>query len=128
MRYAAAVLSVALCAAPVHAQSGAVTAAACTRLAASLSLQKTTITASQVVAAGSFTPPSGGADATRAAASLPAFCRVSLTMTPSSDSDIKAEVWLPMSGWNGKFLEEGNGAWGGSIQYMALGNGLRRGY
>src|SRR3954464_8828911 len=28
-------------------------------------------------------------------AALPAFCRVALTLTPSADSDIKAEVWLP---------------------------------
>src|SRR5205823_4916797 len=26
---------------------------------------------------------------------LPAFCRVALTLTPSSDSDIRIEVWLP---------------------------------
>src|SRR5439155_10200660 len=29
---------------------------------------------------------------------------------------------------NGKFLQVGNGAWGGSIQYGALGDALRRGY
>ena len=33
-----------------------------------------------------------------------------------------------MSGWNGKFLQVGNGAWGGSIQYAALADSLRRGY
>ena len=129
MRYAVALLSLALFAAPVYAQSGTATAAACTRLAMSLSLKNTTVTGSQVVAAGAFKPPAGSAAAAaRDAASLPAFCRVSLTIKPTSDSDIKSEVWLPMSGWNGKFLEEGNGAWGGSIQYAALGAGLRRGY
>ena len=62
-------------------------------------------------------------------ATLPAFCRVSLTIKPTSDSDIKSEVWLPMGGWNGKFLQVGNGAWGGSIpQYGALADSLRRGY
>src|SRR5439155_7405007 len=44
------------------------------------------------------------------------------------DSDITYEVWLPRSGWNGKFLQVGNGAWGGSIQYGALSDALRRGY
>ena len=48
---------------------------------------------------------------------LPAFCRVSLTLAPTSDSDIKSEVWLPLAGWNGKFQQVGNGGWGGSIQY-----------
>jgi len=35
---------------------------------------------------------------------------------------------MPMSGWNGKFLAVGNGAWGGSIQYAALAESLKRGY
>jgi len=69
-----------------------------------------------------------GVHAVIAAADLPAFCRISLTIKPSSDSDIKSEVWLPMTGWNGKFLQVGNGAWGGSIQYGALGDSLRRSY
>jgi feruloyl esterase len=28
---------------------------------------------------------------------------VAATLTPSSDSDIKIEVWLPAQAWNGKF-------------------------
>jgi feruloyl esterase len=108
-----------------HAQTSAVSAAACERLAASLKLPNSTVTSATAVAAGKFVPPGGRA---AAAASLPAFCRVALTIKPSSDSDIKSEVWLPMSGWNGKFLQVGNGAWGGSIQYGPLGDGLRRGY
>ena len=128
MRYAVALLSLALFASPAYAQSRTVAAADCARLATSLSLKNTTVTSSQAVEAGKFTPPAGGAAAAKAAASLPAFCRVSLTIKPTSDSDIKSEVWLPMSGWNGKFLQVGNGAWGGSIQYGPLGDGLRRGY
>lgn len=57
-----------------------------------------------------------------------AFCRVSATLTPSSDSDIEIEVWLPSSGWNGKLLGVGNGGWQGSINRDALAAGLRRGY
>jgi feruloyl esterase len=53
---------------------------------------------------------------------------VELTLRPSPDSDIKSEVWLPESGWNGKFQAVGNGAWAGSIQYGALAEALRRGY
>jgi feruloyl esterase len=103
-------------------------AAACAGLAKSLSLPNTTVTSTEAVAAGKFVPPSGGSGAAAVAASLPAFCRVSLRLTPSTDSDIKSEVWLPLSGWNGKFLQVGNGAWGGSIQYGPLGDALRRGY
>lgn len=44
------------------------------------------------------------------------FCRVSATLTPSSDSEILTEVWLPDPvKWNGKFLGSGNGGFGGSI-------------
>ena len=112
----------------VHAQTPAVSAAACERLATSLVLPNSTVTSAKAVAAGAFTPPGGGAAAARAAAGLPAFCRVALTITPSADSDIRSEIWLPLSGWNGKFLQVGNGGWGGSIQYTALADWLRRGY
>src|SRR5438093_128410 len=40
-----------------------------------------------------------GAATAQLYAALPSFCRVSATLTPSSDSDIKIEVWLPASGW-----------------------------
>jgi feruloyl esterase len=57
-----------------------------------------------------------------------AFCRVLLTMTPTSDSDIKVEVWLPVAGWNGKFLAVGNGDAAGVISYEAMTDALLRGY
>lgn len=101
-----------------------VDAAACERLS-SLSLSKTRVTSAKVVPTGQFIPPKG---ANTGFANLPAFCRVELTITPSSDSDIKSEIWLPLSGWNGKFQEVGNGGWNGDIQYGALAEGLRRGY
>ena len=104
-------------------------AASCESLAA-LALPNTTITAVQAVAAGGFTPltPLGGRGAPPAAVSLPAFCRVAATLKPSSDSDIKIEVWLPSAGWNGKFQGVGNGGWTGSINYGALSQALRNGY
>ena len=58
---------------------------------------------------------------------LPAFCRVAATLTPTSDSDIKVEVWLPASGWNGKFQAVGNGGWAGVDQLFRHGRrGSRR--
>jgi feruloyl esterase len=56
------------------------------------------------------------------------YCKVSLVMTPSKDSDIRAEVWLPASGWNGKYLAVGNGGWGGEIPRELMQTGLGRGY
>ena len=101
-----------------------VDAAACARLA-SLHLPNATVTSAQAVPGGKFAPPAG---VDGSFADLPAFCRVAMTLTPSRDSDIKAETWLPLSGWNGKLQEVGNGGWGGSIQYGELADALRGGY
>lgn len=124
---------------------------------ATLALPDTTITAAEPVAAGAFTLPeqtrpparpedgrpggearlpTGGPRADAAdTKSLPAFCRVAATSKPTSDSSIRIEVWLPMSGWNGKFMGVGGGGWAGNINYAArfagatgLIDGLRRGY
>src|SRR5580700_6559140 len=99
-----------------------VSAASCESLSA-LALPKTTI-AAQVVAAGAFTAPGGRGGRGNAMADLPAFCRVEATLKPSSDSDIKIEVWLPVENWNGKFQAVGNGAWTGTIGYAAMADAL----
>ena len=48
------------------------------------------------------------------------YCRVAATLTPSSDSAIQIEVWMPVTGWNGKYQAVGNGGWTGSIGYSAM--------
>jgi hypothetical protein len=91
------------------------------------------VTAATVVAPGAFQqpaapggpPPGVGGGAYR---DLPEFCRVQATLTPSRDSDIKVEVWLPTSGWNRKFVGIGNGIWAGQLSYSQLGDPLKRGY
>jgi feruloyl esterase len=91
-----------------------------------LPLPGATITVAESVDAGGFTPPVQlNADALRA---LPSFCRIAATLKPTSDSDIKIEVWLPASGWNGKLQAVGNGAFSGSISYGALMSAVTRGY
>ena len=103
-------------------------AATCEGLA-QLALPNAKITAAQVTPAGAFEPPASeqrrGLDAYK---SLPEFCRVTATLTPSSDSDIKIEVWLPASNWNRKFQAVGNGGWAGVISYSALAEALKAGY
>ena len=128
MATAAGLVCVLVFRASPSAENQPVSAAACERLAKSLTFPNTTVSQVQAVVAGKFVPPGGSAAAARGATSLPAFCRVVLRLAPSPDSDITSEVWLPMSGWNGKFLQVGNGAWGGSIQYGPLGDALGRGY
>lgn len=105
-------------------------AESCQQLSA-LALAHTTVTSATEVAAGAFAAPGvtfGAGAGARTFADLPPFCRVAVTLTPSSDSDIKVEVWLPKQGWNGKLLGVGNGAWQGSIAYAAMAEGVRRGY
>jgi len=59
---------------------------------------------------------------------LPAFCRVVALSHPTPDSDIKIEVWLPLSGWNGKFMGQGNGGFAGSIGYQGLAIAILAGF
>jgi feruloyl esterase len=83
-----------------------VTAQQCQSLA---TLQVTNVKITQVtsVTAGSFVPP----DAT-APVNAPPFCRVAGIASPSTDSVIKFEVWLPLDGWNQKLNAAGNGGYG----------------
>jgi feruloyl esterase len=110
---------------PVHA------ALSCDALSRELKLPHTTITLVAEVPAGAFRPAAavggpGGPPANFAA--LPAFCRVAGTSQPTPDSDIRFEVWMPLSGWNGKFVGGGNGVWAGSIAYGDMVTPLTRGY
>jgi feruloyl esterase len=109
--------------------STAIAATPCEGLA-KLSLPNTTITLAQTVAAGAFTAPAG-ARGGQQFGDLPAFCRVLATLKPSSDSDIKMELWMPeASRWNGKLRGTGNGGLGGGATVNAgpLANGVRLGY
>ena len=87
-------------------------------------LPSTTIRVAQSVPAGTFTPPDGSVPI----AGLPAFCRVAGTIAPTGDSAIGFEVWLPASGWNGRYLQNGNGGFGGTIPYAGLAGALLRGF
>jgi feruloyl esterase len=92
---------------------------------AKLALPGTTISSASVVAAGAFKPAAGPA---AAFASVPEFCRVEASAKPTADSDIRFEVWLPTSGWNGKFMGTGNGGAAGAITQTALAEPVKRGY
>ncbi len=84
---------------------------------AGLRLPDTTITTATVVPSGAFNP-----------AIVTTACRVAGSIKPTSDSDIRFEVWMPTEGWNGKFLSAGEGGYAGSINYGGIGGALRRGY
>lgn len=149
LKYLLAGILALLLIAPAFSESG-MPAVSCESLA-KLDLPDATITMAQPVAAGEFkmadqsgpggavaqvaqvAPGGGPPPGLTPAISLdqgsnPAFCRVAATLKPSSDSDIKIEVWLPLSGWNGKFLGIANTGWAGTVMYSGLLQGVQRGY
>src|SRR5262249_45311023 len=89
----------------------------------SLSVANARITASISVPAGVQRNARGGQDVM-----LPAHCRVSAVLQPSSDSHIEMELWMPAENWNGKFLAVGNGGWAGNIETGAMATAVARGY
>ena len=92
---------------------------------AQLKVDQGEITAAQALPAGTYTVQ-GFMGARKVA--LPAFCSVKLTLRPTADSDIKVEVWLPASGWNGRLEAVGNGGLAGSIGEEAMTGALWAGY
>ncbi|HVR10000.1 MAG TPA: tannase/feruloyl esterase family alpha/beta hydrolase [Thermoanaerobaculia bacterium] len=110
--------------APAYAQD------ACERLTAA-EIPNTTITLAQTVAAGTYNgppAPSSDIDLPPLYKSLPAFCRVVAEAKPTSDSDIKLEIWLPVSRWNGKLQGIGNGGFAGQIGHVQLAMSVKAGY
>src|SRR5579885_1816878 len=104
----------------------------------SLSLAGATLTGVEMVPAGPYRAPAsagrgaGGPEAPAGRSAppvmLPAHCRVAATLKPSSDSDIKMELWMPAEDWNGKFQMVGNGGWAGIISFPQMAAALREGY
>lgn len=117
-------LAAAVCAAaaPAHA------ATACGELARQLRIPHVTITSAAEVPAGRFRPPVAPGGPPGNFASMPAFCRVAGISRPTPDSDIRFEVWMPATGWNGRFVGVGNGVWAGSISYGEMVAPLSAGY
>jgi feruloyl esterase len=117
------------------ATSTAVAASTACENLASLALPHAKIESAEPVAVGAFVAPpapgrggDGRGAATNPFANVPAFCRVRATLTPTSDSEIKAEVWLPAANWSGKYQAVGGGGWAGTISYPAMGAAIRAGY
>jgi hypothetical protein len=97
-------------------------AASCSSLAG-LSLPNVTITAAQSVPAGTFTAADG-----EVFQNLPAFCRIAAFATPTPQSHINFEVWMPATGWNSRFRGEGSGGSAGAIGFSAMVDGLTHHY
>jgi feruloyl esterase len=90
---------------------------------ASVALPHATITVAEMVTSGTFAPATG-----KPLTGLPPFCRVAATLTPSSDSAIRVEIWMPESAWNQRLEGTGNGGFAGNINYGPLAEGIKKGY
>src|SRR6185369_6872560 len=86
----------------------------------------TMITSATDNTSGVFVVP--GSNPPNTISGLPAFCRITATLIPTSDSSIKIEVWLPESNWNGRFLGTGGGGFQGVITYNELAIGIQAGF
>jgi feruloyl esterase len=98
---------------------------ACSRLLG-LKLPNTTIVSAVSVPQGAIPVPAVFGNTPPIV--VPARCEVQAIMRPTKDSEIRMQVWLPASGWNGKYLQVGNGGWAGTIDLTAMADPLRRGY
>lgn len=109
-----ALLSAVLFAAPALA-------ADCTALAMQ-ALDGAHVVSADITPAGPLTTPVPLSEP--ATLDMPAFCRVKGIAAAS----IGFEVWLPVHGWNGRFLSVGGAGFGGDQPLNALAEGLRKGY
>lgn len=77
---------------------------------------KITVAESHAAAVEAFDfqgPP--GMQAGPVKASMPAYCRVTGSIRPTPDSDIRFELWMPAQDWNHRYEQVGNGGLAGSI-------------
>lgn len=99
----------------------ALAAGACESLTA-LTIPDVQVTSATAVSAGSVSVGRGSM-------AVPAMCRVQALATPTPDSRIAIEVWMPpASAWNGKLLGTDNGGFSGAIGYQAMAAAVTRGY
>jgi feruloyl esterase len=82
------------------------------------------VRAAEVVQPGSAIPSQGSAALT---SSLPGYCKVLASVTPTKDSLINFEVWIPFA-WNGKVVVTGNGGYSNVPSYPDMARALQQGY
>ena len=103
---------------PIQAQQAAIQPAC--EVLAGLKLPRASVVSAQSAPAESIAAAVGSS----LPIAVPARCVVKLLARPSADSEIGVEIWLPLTGWNGKYLQGGNGGWGGAGGAPARAYGL----
>ena len=108
---------------PLVGAQHAFAATACEELA---KFHAPNVTITQAASADSLTAISSGLGQATLATPV---CRVNGFLTPTRDSHIGFEVWLPpQSAWNHKYEAVGNGGLSGALNYRAMLPGFNRGY
>ncbi|HMF93342.1 MAG TPA: tannase/feruloyl esterase family alpha/beta hydrolase [Vicinamibacterales bacterium] len=104
-----------------------IAATPCTNLIGTPLVNGTVTSAVNVTAPFTTTASSGPATIT---VSVPfAFCMVTARLTPTADSSITMELWMPEAAhWNRKFLGVGNGALTGAIWHTSMVRPVQSGY
>ncbi len=85
--------------------------------------QCSALIAGDVYLPGAATVTAFSATEIAATSTVPAYCDVSMVFSSTGDtaeSQIAVQVWLPETGWNGRFLGTGNGGFAGSIDTGTL--------
>lgn len=77
---------------------------------ATVAVESGRVTAAAWVPGPTYVTPTG-----QTLTDLPPFCKVSVVATPTPDSLVNIEVWLPTSAWNGRFQGIGNGGYAGTM-------------
>ncbi|HEY4113171.1 MAG TPA: tannase/feruloyl esterase family alpha/beta hydrolase [Rhizomicrobium sp.] len=124
MRPLALLASTLLLAASALAQTA--DAGRCTHLE-QLQLEQAHVTSAEVITAGTFVAPprpTGPGEQIALYKQLPTFCRVKVEASPTPDSKIQIEVWLPAADWNHRFQGIGNGGFAGEIDFHGLARAL----
>ena len=107
-----------------------IAATACSTLTGVPLLNGVVTSATDITAPFTTTANSNAPTATKITVSAPfPFCKVTTTLTPTADSSIQTELWMPDAAhWNGKFLGVGNGALTGAIWHTSMVRPLQAGY
>src|SRR5882724_13273470 len=127
MRHLRTLASVALLLPALAASSQAAKPAAPQGDAAScMALAGKTVATNTKIESAEYLPDGGTVGTTKISAP---FCRIIGLATPTADSHIGFEVWLPpASAWNGKFRGEGSGGSAGAISPGPMRDAVMTGY
>jgi hypothetical protein len=120
MRMFIAAFGVIACASAVFAEP---TSAQRCEAIAKLALPDVAITSATLQTTGALKSDLGGT-----LTNLPLFCRVIGDATPTPRSHIGFEVWLPVDGWTGRYVQVGNGGLAGVIFHELMAQMLGRGH